>query len=394
MIDSSIISKKVQDVKPSGIRKFFNLASEIEGVVSLGVGEPDFDTPWHIREAAIYSIESGKTYYTANQGLLELRQEICNYLDRRFHLSYDPKENVIVTVGGSEAIDIALRAIVNPGDEIIVLSPGYVAYEPGVTLAGAVPVVIELNEENHFKLTAEQLKAAISEKTKAILINFPSNPTGGVMTKEDYAPLVPIIKEHHLLVISDEIYAELSYDVEFASPANFDEIKEQVILISGFSKAFAMTGWRLGYVCAHPILIEAMNKIHQYVIMSAPTAAQYGAIEGLRHGHDHVQEMKESYQTRRNFIVNGFNRLGLETHMPQGAFYIFPCIRSTGLRSEEFCEALLEDQRVACVPGTAFGDAGEGFIRVSYAYSIDEIKVALGRIEQFLLHLKEKKQGN
>lgn len=393
MIDASMISKKVQDVKPSGIRKFFNLASEIEGVVSLGVGEPDFDTPWHIREAAIYSIESGKTYYTANQGLLELRQEICKYLDRRFHLHYDPKENVIVTVGGSEAIDITLRAIVDPGDEIIVLSPGYVAYEPGVTLAGAVPVVIELNEQNHFKLTAEQLQAAISEKTKAILINFPSNPTGGVMTREDYAPLVPIIKEHNLLVISDEIYAELSYDVEFASPANFDEIKDQVILISGFSKAFAMTGWRLGYVCAHPILIEAMNKIHQYVIMSAPTAAQYGAIEGLRHGSDHVQEMKESYQTRRNFIVNGFNRLGLETHMPQGAFYIFPCIRSTGLSSDEFCEALLEDQKVACVPGTAFGAAGEGFIRVSYAYSIDEIKVALGRIEQFLIHLKEHKLG-
>ena len=391
MIDESIISKKVQQVKPSGIRKFFDLATEIEGVVSLGVGEPDFDTPWHIREAAIYSIESGKTFYTANQGLLELRKEICKYLHRRFDLTYDPVDNVIVTVGGSEAIDIALRAIIDPGDEVIVLSPGYVAYEPGVMLAGAVPVIIELNEENHFKLTAEQLEAAISHKTKALLINFPSNPTGGVMTYEDYEKIVPIIKKHNLLVISDEIYAELSYDVEFASPANFDEIKDQVILISGFSKAFAMTGWRLGYVCADKILTKAMNKIHQYVIMSAPSAAQYGAIEGLRNGADHVREMKESYQTRRNFIVNGFNKLGLATHMPQGAFYIFPCIRSTGLTSEGFCEALLEDQKVACVPGSAFGSAGEGFIRVSYAYSIEEIKVALGRIEQFLKNHADKK---
>lgn len=385
MIDETYLSKKVRTVKPSGIRKFFDLASEIEGVVSLGVGEPDFDTPWHIREAAIYSIEQGRTFYTANQGLLELRKEICTYLQQRFSLSYDPVDNVIVTVGGSEAIDITMRAIIDPGDEVIVLSPGYVAYEPSVILAGATPVVIELNEENHFKLTPEQLQAAISEKTKAILINFPSNPTGGVMTRADYETIVPIIKEHGLLVISDEIYAELSYDVEHCSPANFPEIKDQVILISGFSKAFAMTGWRLGYVCADETLIKALNKIHQYVIMSAPTAAQYGAIEGLRNGLDHVKEMRDSYHTRRNFIVNGFNKLGLATHMPQGAFYIFPCIRSTGFSSEEFCEALLEDQKVACVPGTAFGDAGEGFIRVSYAYSIEEIKVALGRIEAFMI---------
>lgn len=384
MIDESYLSEKVRTVKPSGIRKFFDLASEIEGVVSLGVGEPDFDTPWHIREAAIYSIEQGKTFYTANQGLLELRKEICHYLKQRFSLSYDPVENVIVTVGGSEAIDIAMRAIINPGDEVIVLSPGYVAYEPSVILSGATPVLIELNEENHFKLTPDQLEAAISERTKAILINFPSNPTGGVMSKADYEKIVPIIKKHGILVISDEIYAELSYDVEHCSPANFPEIKDQVILISGFSKAFAMTGWRLGYVCADAILIKAMNKIHQYVIMSAPTSAQYGAIEGLRNGMDHVREMRDSYHTRRNFIVNGFNRLGLPTHMPQGAFYIFPCIRSTGLSSEAFCEALLEDQKVACVPGTAFGAAGEGFIRVSYAYSIEEIKVALARIEAFM----------
>lgn len=386
MIDESYLSKKVQTVKPSGIRKFFDLASEIEGVVSLGVGEPDFDTPWHIREAAIYSIEQGKTFYTANQGLFELRKEICNYLKQRFALSYTPNENVVVTVGGSEAIDITMRAIIDPGDEVIVLSPGYVAYEPSVVLAGATPVVVELSEEHHFKLTPESLEAAITDKTKALLINFPSNPTGGVMTYEDYEKIVPIIEKHKLLVISDEIYAELSYDVKHASPANFPQIKDQVILISGFSKAFAMTGWRLGYVCANEVFIKAMNKIHQYIIMSAPTAAQYGAIEGLRNGLDHVEEMRDSYHTRRNFIVNGFNKLGLTTHMPQGAFYIFPCIRSTGMSSEEFCEALLEDQKVACVPGTAFGDAGEGFIRVSYAYSIEEIKIALGRIEQFLIH--------
>lgn len=386
MINEKYLSDKVRTVKPSGIRKFFDLASEMEGVVSLGVGEPDFDTPWHIREAAIYSIEQGKTFYTANQGLAVLRKEICHYLKQRFDLTYDYQDNVIVTVGGSEAIDITMRAIINPGDEVIVLSPGYVAYEPSVVLAGAVPVVIELNEENHFKLTAEQLRTAISDKTKAILINFPSNPTGGVMTYEDYQKIVPIIKEYNLLVISDEIYAELSYDVQHCSPANFPEIKDQVILISGFSKAFAMTGWRLGYVCADETLIKAMNKIHQYVIMSAPTAAQYGAIEGLRNGMDHVREMRDSYHTRRNFIVNGFNKLGLTTHMPQGAFYIFPCIRSTGFTSDGFCEALLEDQKVACVPGTAFGDAGEGYIRVSYAYSIEEIKIALSRIEQFLIH--------
>lgn len=391
MINEQYLSKRVREIKPSGIRKFFDLANEMEGVVSLGVGEPDFDTPWHIREAAIYSIESGKTFYTANQGLLPLRQEICKYLDRRFQLSYDPIDNVIVTVGGSEAIDIALRSIMNEGDEVILLSPGYVAYEPGVMLAGATPVIIELQEENHFKLTYDALKRAISEKSKAILLNFPSNPTGGVMTYEDYEPLIPLIKEHQLIVISDEIYAELSYDVQFASPANFTEIKDQVILISGFSKAFAMTGWRLGYVCAHEVFTQAMNKIHQYVIMSAPSAAQYGAIEGLAHGEVHVQEMKESYKVRRNFIVNGFNRLGLITHMPQGAFYVFPCIRSTGLTSEGFCEALLNNQKVACVPGTAFGSAGEGFIRVSYAYSIDEIKVALTRIEAFLEYLKQTK---
>ena len=384
------LSKHVQTIKPSGIRKYFDLASEMEGVISLGVGEPDFDTPWHIREAAIYSIESGKTHYTANQGLLELREEICLYQKRRFQLDYDPVDNVIVTVGGSEAIDIAMRAIVNPGDEVILMEPSYVAYTPSVELTGAVPVHIKLEHEDQFKLTPEKLKAAITPKTKAILMNFPSNPTGGVMTREDYAKLVPILKEHEIIVISDEIYAELTYDGTLCSPANFNEIKDQVIIISGFSKAYAMTGWRLGYVLANKTFTDAMNKIHQYIIMSAPTAAQYGAIDAMRNGDIHVAEMRESYMTRRNFITKGFNRIGLPTHLPHGAFYIFPDIRGTGLTSDEFCVQLLEDQRVACVPGTAFGDAGEGFIRVSYAYSIDHIREAIERIDLFMDKFRQK----
>lgn len=383
------LSEKVKEIKPSGIRKFFDLASQIEGVISLGVGEPDFATPWKIREAAIYSIEKGKTFYTANQGLLELRQEICKYQKRRFNLDYDPIKNTIVTVGGSEGIDIALRALVNPGDEVILLDPSYVAYMPGVQLAGATPVTITLTQENQFKLTPELLEAAITDNTKLLLLNFPNNPTGGFMTKADYELIVPIIKKHNLLVITDEIYAELSYDEKFCSIASFDEIKDRVILISGYSKAYAMTGWRLGYVLAHETFIKAMNKIHQFVIMSAPTAAQYGAIEAMRHCDDEIESMQQSYMLRRNYIVKGFNNLGLETFMPQGAFYIFPCIKSTGLTSEEFCEALLSDQKVACVPGTAFGDAGEGFIRVSYAYSIDQIKEALGRIELFLNKIRK-----
>ena len=383
------LSQKVKEIKPSGIRKFFDLASQMEGVISLGVGEPDFATPWKIREAAIYSIEKGKTFYTANQGLLELREEICKYQKRRFNLDYDPIKNTIVTVGGSEGIDIALRALVNPGDEVILLNPSYVAYMPGVQLAGATPITITLTQENQFKLTPELLEAAITDKTKLLLLNFPNNPTGGFMTKEDYEKIVPIIKKHDLLVITDEIYAELSYDEKFCSIASFDEIKDHVILISGYSKAYAMTGWRLGYVLANETFIKAMNKIHQFVIMSAPTAAQYGAIEAMRHCDDEIESMQQSYLLRRNYIVEGFNNLGLETFMPQGAFYIFPCIKSTGMTSEEFCEALLSDQKVACVPGTAFGDAGEGFIRVSYAYSIDQIKEALGRIELFLNKIRK-----
>lgn len=384
-----MLSERVKTIKPSGIRKFFDLASQMDDVISLGVGEPDFTTPWSIREAAIYSIEKGRTFYTANQGLIELREEVCKYYKRRFGVSYDPKENCIVTVGGSEGIDIAIRAILNPGEEMIVLDPGYVAYTPGVELAGGIPVSIQLRHEDQFKLTPELLKAAITPRTKAILLNYPSNPTGGFMTREDYAKIVPIIKESGIIVLSDEIYAELSYEEEFCSIAAFDEIKDQVIVVSGFSKAFAMTGWRLGYILANPILTKAMNKIHQYVIMSAPSPAQYGAIEGLRHCQEEVERMRDSYKARRNFLVKTFNDMGLETFKPQGAFYVFPCIKSTGLTSDEFCEKLLEDQKVACVPGTAFGSAGEGFVRVSYAYSIDELKVATQKIKEFIEKIRD-----
>ena len=381
---NKVLNEIVRDIPPSGIRKFFDLANEMEGVISLGVGEPDFDTPWKIREAAIYSIEQGKTFYTANQGLVELRKEICRYQKRRFGLNYHYDKECIVTVGGSEAIDLAFRAIINPGDEVILLQPSYVAYTPGVALAGGKAVSIELKENNEFKLTPELLKAAITPKTKAILLNYPSNPTGGFMTREDYEKLVPIIKEHEIIVITDEIYAELSYEQKFCSIAAFDEIKDQVILVSGYSKAYAMTGWRLGYVLANEILTKAMNKIHQYVIMSAPTGAQYGAIEAMRHCDNEIEEMKKAYMLRRNYIVKAFNNMGLHTFTPQGAFYVFPCIKSTGLTSEQFCEELLKDQLVACVPGTAFGEAGEGYIRVSYAYSIDQIKEATIRIRKFL----------
>ena len=366
---SQIINPVVRDLPPSGIRKFFDLANQMEGVISLGVGEPDFATPWSIREAAIYSIEKGKTFYTANQGLLELRKEICRYQKRKFGLDYTP-EQCIVTVGGSEAIDLALRTVISPGDEVILLQPSYVAYTPGVKLAGGVEKNIILTEENEFKLTPELLKAAITDKTKAILLNYPSNPTGGVMTYEDYEKLVPIIKEAGLIVITDEIYAELSYETKFCSIAVFDEIKDQVLLVSGYSKAYAMTGWRLGYVLGNRYLISMLNKIHQYVIMSAPTVAQYGAIDAMRHCDDEIERMRQSYLTRRNFVVKAFNSMGLKTFTPQGAFYIFPCIKSTGLTSEQFCEELLKDQLVACVPGSAFGEAGEGYIRVSNPFFI------------------------
>lgn len=386
---NKVLNDTVREIPPSGIRKFFDLANQMEGVISLGVGEPDFDTPWKIREAAIYSIEQGKTFYTANQSLVELRKEICRYQKRRFGLDYCYDKECIVTVGGSEAIDLAFRAIINTGDEVILLQPSYVAYTPGVALAGGKVVNIELKEDNEFKLTPELLEAAITPKTKAILLNYPSNPTGGFMTREDYEKIVSIIKKHEIIVITDEIYAELSYEQKFCSIAAFDEIKDQVILVSGYSKAYAMTGWRLGYVLANEVLTKAMNKIHQYVIMSAPTGAQYGAIEAMRHCDNEIEEMRKAYMLRRNYIVKAFNDLGLHTFTPQGAFYVFPCIKSTGMTSDQFCEELLKDQLVACVPGTAFGEAGEGFIRVSYAYSIEQIKEATSRIKKFLDKLKK-----
>lgn len=387
---NKVLNNTVREIPPSGIRKFFDLASEMEGVISLGVGEPDFDTPWKIREAAIYSIEQGKTFYTANKGLAELRKEICRYQKRRFNLDYDYEKECVVTVGGSEAIDLAFRSLINPGDEVILLQPSYVAYTPGVELAGGKVVNIELKEDNQFKLTPELLEAAITPKTKAILLNYPSNPTGGFMTREDYEKIVPIIKEHEIIVITDEIYAELSYEQKFCSIAAFPEIKDQVILVSGYSKAYAMTGWRLGYVLANEVLTNAMNKIHQYVIMSAPTGAQYGAIEAMRHCDNEIEKMRQAYMLRRNYIVKAFNGMGLHTFTPQGAFYVFPCIKSTGMTSEQFCEELLKDQLVACVPGNAFGQAGEGYIRVSYAYSIEQIKEATSRIKKFLDKLNSK----
>lgn len=381
------INPVVEKLKPSGIRKFFDLANTMQGVISLGVGEPDFDTPWHICENAIHSMSTGKTHYTANRGLLELRQAICEFHKVRYHQNYDPEKETLVTVGGSEAIDLAMRALVTPGDEVIVLDPNYVAYAPTIELAGGIPVSIELKEEHEFKLMPDVLQHAITDKTKAMIINYPSNPTGGVMTKEDYEKIVPIIKESGIYVISDEIYAELSFDQDFASLAQFDEVKDQILVINGFSKAFAMTGWRLGYVLSNAEISSAMTKIHQYVIMSAPTQAQYAAIEALRHGLEDVLTMKKDYMNRRNLLVNRLNRMGLKTNMPHGTFYVFPNIQKNGLTSDEFCEKLLDEEKVACVPGNAFGEHGEGFIRISYAYSIDHIKEACDRIERFLSNL-------
>ncbi len=380
------ISKTVQQLKPSGIRKFFDLANQMEGVISLGVGEPDFDTPWHISEYAIHAITNGKTHYTANRGLFELRKAISEFHKTRYHQAYNPETEIILTVGGSEGIDVAMRALLDPGDEVICLDPNYVAYAPAVELSGGIVKSIQLKEENDFKLLPSDLKQAITPKTKAMILNFPSNPTGGVMTYEDYEKLVPIIKESGIYVVSDEIYAELSFDQEFASLAQFKEVRDQIIVINGFSKAYAMTGWRLGYLLSNPEVSQAMNKIHQYVIMCAPVAAQYAAIEAIRHGLPDVLAMKSDYLNRRNLICNRLNRMGLKTNTPHGTFYVFPNITKTGMTSEEFCAKLLEEEKVACVPGSAFGESGEGFIRISYAYSLDHIKEACDRMEHFLIH--------
>lgn len=382
------ISKTVEALKPSGIRRFFDLANTMEGVISLGVGEPDFSTPWHVCEEAIQSMADGRTHYTANKGLLELREEIAKFHSKHYNQNYDPKTEILVTVGGSEAIDLSMRALLNPGDEVIVMDPNYVAYEPAIRLAGGVCVPIVLTRENEFKLKADDLKKAITDKTKAMIINYPSNPTGGVMTEADYREILPIIQESGIYVVSDEIYAELSFDQAFASLSQFEEVRDQILVINGFSKAYAMTGWRLGYILANPTITKALTKIHQYVIMSASTPAQYAAIEALRNGYDDVILMREEYLNRRNLLVNSLNRMGLNTPMPHGTFYVFADIRPYGLSSEEFCNELLNQEKVACVPGDAFGPHGQGFIRISYAYSLNHIKEACVRIEHFLQQFK------
>ena len=382
-----MLSKKAVMLEPSGIRKFFDIVSEMPEAISLGVGEPDFDTPWRIREEGIYSLEKGRTFYTSNAGLVELRDEICRYLKRKYHLRYRNDE-VLVSVGGSEGIDVALRAIINPGDEVIVPQPSFVCYVPCVIMSDGVPVTVELKEENKFKLTREQLEEAVTDKTKAIIMSFPNNPTGAIMTKKDLEPIADFANEHDLIVISDEIYSELTYGHKHVSIGALPDMKERTIVINGFSKAFAMTGWRLGYAAAPKVIMEQMVKIHQYGIMAAPTTSQYAAVEALRACDDEVEEMKNSYNQRRRYLLHRFRELGLECFEPEGAFYAFPCIKEFGMSSEKFAEELLKEQKVAIVPGTAFGACGEGYLRVSYAYSIDELKEALNRLGTFIEKLR------
>lgn len=383
------ISKTVVSLKKSGIRKFFDIVSEMKDVISLGVGEPDFDTPWHIREEGIYALEKGKTFYTSNAGLKELRVEIDNYLKRTQNISYNPDTEIIVTVGGSEAIDIGLRAMVNAGDEVIIPQPSYVSYEPCAILAGAKPVIIDLKAENEFRLTAEELKNAITDKTKILILPFPNNPTGAIMERKDLEEIAKVCIENDIYVISDEIYGELSYKEKHVSIASIAGMKERTILINGFSKAYAMTGWRLGYACGPKEIIEQMVKIHQYAIMCAPTTSQYSAVEALKKGDDDVKLMRESYNQRRRFLMNAFKEIGLECFEPYGAFYVFPGIKEFGMTSEEFAMKFLEEEHVAVVPGTAFGDSGEGFLRISYAYSIENLKRAMERLKRFVEKLRK-----
>ncbi len=381
------LSEKVIDLPFSGIRKFFDVATELEGVISLGVGEPDFATPWAIREKAIYNLETGSTTYTSNAGIVELRKEICVYMERKFDLRYD-WEQTIVTVGGSEAIDLAMRAVINPGDEVLVVEPCFVSYKPCVTMAGGVPVVVETFEADQFRLTPENLLSKITDKTKAIIWGYPSNPTGAIMEYDDLKKIVEVLKDRDILVVSDEIYAELNYAGRHVSIANFPEMYEKTIVINGFSKAFAMTGWRLGFACAHKDLISAMVKVHQYCIMCAPTTSQYAAIEALQNCDEAVANMCRDYNMRRRVMVKGFRELGMDCFEPLGAFYVFPSIKSTGLSTDEFCNRLLFERKVAVVPGNAFGQCGEGFVRCSYAYSIERIKAALERIGEFVREVR------
>ncbi|MDR3593529.1 aminotransferase class I/II-fold pyridoxal phosphate-dependent enzyme [Clostridium sp.] len=391
MILEDMILENVKNMPPSGIRRFFDIVNEMDDVISLGVGEPDFVTPWNVREAGIYSLEQGHTHYSSNAGFIELRTEIAKYLHRRFNLSYNPVDEILVTVGGSEGIDIALRALVGPGDEVIVPEPSFVAYKGCTAFTGATAKVLNLKAEDEFKLTPEALEAAITSKTKVVIIPFPNNPTGAIMTKDELAGIVEVLKDKNIIAISDEIYSELCYGEKHVSIASFPEMKEKTLVINGFSKSYAMTGWRLGYICGHPILIEAMKKIHQYALMCSPTTAQYGAIEALKSGDESVEEMCKEYNRRRRVLVEGFRKMGLDCFEPLGAFYIFPSIKSTGISSEEFCEQLLINEKVLVVPGNAFGDCGEGFIRVCYASSLDDIVEALKRIERFVNKIKEEK---
>lgn len=383
------LSKTIVEIEPSGIRKFFDIVSEMKDAISLGVGEPDFDTPWHIREEGIYSLEKGRTFYTSNAGLKELKVEICKYLNRRFDLHYDYNHETIVTIGGSEAIDISLRAMLDPGDEVLIPQPCYVSYLPCVTLAGGKPVIIELKVENQFKLTKEQLLSAITDKTKVLILPFPNNPTGAIMEYEDLKEIAKIVEEKDIFVITDEIYSELTYGKKHVSIAEFPGMKERTILINGFSKSYAMTGWRLGYAVGPENIIEQMVKIHQFAIMCAPTTSQYAAVEALKNGDSDVESMRNAYDMRRKYLVNAFNEMGLECFEPYGAFYVFPCIKSLGMTSDEFATKLLKEEKVAVVPGTAFGNCGEGFLRISYAYSIENLKIAMERIERFVKKIKK-----
>ncbi|WJE52300.1 aminotransferase [Bacillus cereus] len=387
------LSRAAESLQPSGIRKFFDLAAGMKGVISLGVGEPDFVTPWHVRQACIRSLEEGYTAYTANAGLLELRQEIAKYLQKQFHVSYDPNEEIIVTVGASQALDVAMRAIVNPSDEVIIIEPSFVSYAPLVTLAGGVPVPVATSLENAFKIQPEQIEAAITTKTKAILLCSPNNPTGALLNKSELEKLANIVEKYNLIVLSDEIYAELVYDEAYKSFASIQSMRDHTILISGFSKGFAMTGWRLGMIAAPVHFSELMLKIHQYSMMCAPTMSQFAALEALRFGNDEVIRMRDSYKKRRNFMTTSFNEMGLTCHMPGGAFYVFPSISSTGLSSAEFAEQLLLEEKVAVVPGSVFGESGEGFIRCSYATSLEQLMEAMKRMKRFFENKKRTKQN-
>ena len=385
------LSSTIVNIKPSGIRKFFDIAAEMDDVISLGVGEPDFDTPWHVRDEGIYSLEKGRTSYTSNAGLKELKEEIAKFLKRRYDLTYDPLKEMIVTVGGSEGIDICMRAMLDPGDEVLIPQPSYVSYEPCAILANGTPVIIELKAENEFRLTAEELEAAITPKTKLLVLPFPNNPTGAIMERKDLEAIAEVILKHDLYVLSDEIYSELTYTDNHVSICNLPGMQERTVLINGFSKSHSMTGWRLGYACGPEVIIKQMLKIHQFAIMCAPTTSQYAAVEAMRNGDADVQEMKAEYNVRRKYLLKRFAEMGVDCFEALGAFYVFPCIKEFGMSSDDFATSMLKSKKVCVVPGTAFGDCGEGFLRISYAYSMENLKIAMDRFEEFVKELRENK---